>query len=206
MDPFELKREQLKLAPKILLNDAISKIKTIGGAACFPFENKLYACVVVCEYPSLKLLEKQTFILTNPLPYKPGFMAYREMPAIIEAYNKLEQEPDILIVSGHGVAHPRKIGLASHLGLALNVPTIGIGNKLLVGKVEQGKIHLRNEIVGFEVKTREYANSLYVSPGHLITLGSTLNFVKETIKFPHKLPEPLHLAKKIAKKEAKVEM
>ena len=203
MDIFELKKEQLKLAPKIVLNDGFSKIKTIAGVDCCPFENKLIACVVICEYPSLKMLEKKTFILDGPLPYKPGYLAYREMPAMIEAFNKLEEEPDILFVDGLGILHPRRIGLASHLGLVLNQPTIGITDKLLFGKVENGKIIYNNHVSGFEIKTKEHAKSIYVSPGHFITLGSTLNIITNAIKFPHKMPEPLYLAHKFAKKKAK---
>jgi len=200
MDTFELKREQLKLAPKVVLTDNFTRVKTVGGAVTLAVKNNLLGCVVVCEYPSFKVLESQTYLLSDPLPYQSELSAYREMPAIIEAYNKLEQEPDVLFVSGQGIAHSRRLGLASHLGLALNQSTIGVTTQIKVGRLEQGKIIFRNEIAGFEIKTRNYANPIYVSPGHLISLGSTLRLVQETIKFPHKMPEPLHIARKIAKK------
>ncbi|MEK6846495.1 MAG: endonuclease V, partial [Nanoarchaeota archaeon] len=167
--------------------------------------NKLLACVVVCEFPSLKVLEQKTYLLHDPLPYQPGFRAYREMPAMIEAYNLLEQEPDVILVKGEGILHPRRLGIASHLGLSLNKPTIGVSQNLVLGKLEQGKIFFNNEICGFEVKTREYANPVYVTPGHLITLGSVLNIVAKTIVFPHKMPEPLHLAHKLMRKSVKGE-
>ena len=203
VDTFELKREQLKLAQRVVLKDNFTRIKTIGGTACLPVGNKLLAVVIVCEYPSMKILEKQSYLLSDPLNYIPGFLAYREMPALIEAYNKLEQEPDLLIVNSQGVAHPRKIGLASHLGLALNIATIGVTKNQLLGKIENGKMIYHNEIVGFEIKTREHANPVYVSPGHNISLGSTLKLISEMILPPHKMPEPLHLARKYAKKEVK---
>ncbi len=203
MDLLELKKEQRKLAAKISLQDGVSRPKTLGGIDCVSVGEKLLACVVVCEFPSLTLLEWKTYLLEAPLPYVPGFQAYREMPAMLEAYNLLEQEPDILLVSGAGIAHPRKLGLASHLGLALNKPTIGITESLLVGKVELGKIILTNEIVGFEIKTREHAKAIYVSPGHLVSLGMALNLISKTIRFPHKMPEPLHLAHKLGRKMAK---
>jgi len=152
----------------------------------------------------MKIVEKSKYILSDPLPYKLGYSAYREMPAMIEAYNLLEQEADIIIVNGNGINHPRKMGVASHLGLALNKPTIGVKQKLSSGKVEKGKIILNNEIVGFEVKTREHANPIYVSPGHLVSLGSCLKIVSKSIKLPHKIPEPLHLAHKFAKKKVKL--
>lgn len=201
MDVVELKREQLKLAPKISLNDGFSKIKSVGGVECIQIGNKLLASVVVCEFPSLKFKEKKTYLLDNPLPYRPGFLAYREMPAIIEAYNQLEEEPDVLLVKGPGVLHPLKFGIASHLGLVLNKSTIGIQDKLFVGKVEKGKILVDNEILGFEITTKNFSNPLYISPGHLISLGSVLNLIPKIIIFPHKMPEPLHLAHKIARKK-----
>ena len=203
LDTFELKREQHRLANKVLLRDSFDKIKTIGGTECLPIGDKLLAVVTVCEFPSLKLVEKQTYLLDQPLPYKIGFQSYREMPAIIEAFNKLEQEPDVLLVKGMGINHPRKFGIASHLGIALNIATIGIIAKNTTGKIEKGKIMLNNDIVGFEIITREHANPVYVSPGHLISLGSTLDTVSKIIKFPHKMPEPLHLAHKFSRKKAK---
>ncbi len=204
MDVQELKREQLKLAGKIELRDGFSKLKTIGAVDCVPSgEHALLASVVVCEYPSLAVIEKTTYFLHDPLPFRPGYEAYREMPAIIEAYNQLEQEPDVLMVSGSGVAHPRQLGVASHVGLVLNKPTIGVSEKLLFGFVENGKIIAHNQIKGFEVTTREHSLPMYVSPGHLITLGSALSIVRDTIRYPHKLPEPLHLAHKLARKKVK---
>lgn len=202
MDLIELKREQAKLAPKIVLKDGFTAIKTIGGAACAAIGQKLLAAVVVCEYPSLKLIEKKTSLLPNPLPYQPGFEAYREMPAIIEAYNQLEKEPDVLLVKGTGILHPRRLGIASHLGLALNVPTIGISETLPLGTVAEGKIVLQEKTLGYALKTKEHANPLYVSPGHLVSLSSVQQIIPTTIVLPHKLPEPLHLALRIARKKA----
>ena len=203
MDLFELKREQRRFAEKVELQDNFSKIKTIGGVDCAQIKNKLVASVVVCEYPSMKMVEKQSFVLSDPLPYATGFMAYREMPAIIEAFNKLENEPDIILVDGTGILHPRKFGLASHVGLSLNKPTIGIIKNLFVGRVEQGKVYLNRDLVGFEIKTKEHASSLYISPGHMVSLGTCLKIVQNSIKPPHKLPEPIHLAHRFAKKKVK---
>ncbi len=202
MDFHELTQEQLRLAPKVILRDGFSTVKLVAGIDCVALGEKILACVVVCEFPSFNVLEKKTYLLDNPLPYHPGFQAYREMPAMIEAYNQLEQEPDVIIVSGAGIAHPRKLGIASHLGLALNKPTIGVTESLLVGTVDKGKIVYENMIVGFEITTREHARPLYVSPGHLMALGTVLNLIPKMLRYPHKMPEPLHLAHKIARKKA----
>jgi len=201
MDTFELKKEQSKLANKIIVKDLFDKIKTIGGAECIALGEKILAVVVVCEFPSLKMIEKKTYLLSSPLPYKPGYQAYREMPALMEAYNQLSEEPDILLVKGFGINHPRKFGMAAHLGLALNQPTIGVTQKNIVGKVEKGKIIFQNDIVGFEITTKEHANPVYVSPGHGVSLGSALDLVSKIILPPHKMPEPLQISHKIAKKK-----
>ena len=203
MQTTELKKEQLKLTRKVQIRDGFEQLKTIGGVSCTNFEDKLLATVVVCEFPSMKLLEKQTAILHNPLPYQPGFIAFREMPIMLEAVNKLEQDPDLLLVKGTGIAHVRKIGIASQLGLSLNLPTIGVTDKIVSGRVENGKINLRGEIVGFEIKTREHSKPIYCSPGHLIFLGSVLQIIPKTVQYPHKMPEPLHITHKIGKRKVK---
>src|SRR3989338_7184178 len=203
MDNFEFKKEQLKLAPKILVQDGFDKVKTIGGAECFTMGNNILACIVVCKADSFEVIETKIYLLTDPLSYHPEFVAYREMPALIEAYNLLETEPDVLFVYGSGILHPRKMGLADHLGLILNKPTIGITEKLPLGLVEQGKVFLGVEIRGFEVKTKEFANPIYISPGHLMSLGSALQLTAKTICYPHKVPEPLQLARKIGRKKMK---
>ena len=200
METFELKKEQAKLTGKIVLRDGFEKVKTIAGAECIAVGNKVMASIVVCEFHSSKVLEYQTYLLSDPLPYHPEYVAYREMPALVEAYNKLEQEPDVILVSGAGINHPRKIGIASHLGLILNKSTIGVMDKLELGRVEHGKIMIGLDLAGFEIKTREHANPIYVSPGHLITPGSALKLVSKSIVYPHKMPEPLHLAHKFGKK------
>ncbi len=202
MDLIEFKKEQIKLAPRVVLRDGFNKLNTIGGVDCVPCGTGLLACVVVCTFPSLQLKEKKTFLLHNPLPYAQGFIAYRELPAIVAAFNLLEEEPDLLLVDGAGIMHSRRFDLASHLGLVLNTPTIGVSEHLSVGAIEKGKVLDQGEILGFEITTREHARPLYFSPGHLVSLGTILDLIPQTIQPPHKLPEPLHLAHKMAKKKA----
>lgn len=201
MNLEDLKKEQVKLAQKVILNDNFKKINAVAGADAVYQDQEVIACVAVCDYKTLKIIETQIAKVKAPMPYVPGFLAYREMPAVIEAFNRLENKPDVLIVDGHGVAHPRRFGLASHLGLMLNLPTLGVAKNLIIGQVENGKIFIEKDMVGFEFISKEHAKPLYVSPGHLISLGTSLKIVAETTRPPHKLPEPLHLAHKFAKKE-----
>ncbi len=200
MDLLELKREQAKLSYRINLEDTFSEIKTIGGAECQVIGNKLLATVVVCEFPSFEVKEQKSYVLDNPLPFKQGFAAYREMPAIIEAVNQLEQEPDLLLVKGEGILHPRGLGIASHLGLELNIPTIGVQDKFTFGNLQEGRIIVDGRVSGFEIKTKEFSNPLFVSAGHNISPETVLNIIPKTILHPHKLPEPLHLAHKLGRK------
>ncbi len=192
METYELKLEQLRLAKKITTLDKIKNPKTIGAAICINKENSLIAAVVTFSYPELTLLEKHTYTHANPLPFKADFQAYREMPAIIEAFNLLDEEPDILLVHGRGINHPRKIGLASHLGLMLNQPTIAITDKESPTTTD--------EIVSITFQSRPHANPLFISPGYKVSLGTTKRLVPNLMKHPHKMPEPLHIARKVAKK------
>jgi len=200
----ELKQEQIKLSQKVILQDNFKKIKTVAGIDQVYQDKEVISCIVVCDYKTMKIIEKQTARAKAPLPYIPGLLAYREIPAALEAYNKLENKPDVIIVDGQGIAHPRRFGFASHLGLALSKPTIGLAKTLVKGNVEKGKIFIEKDMVGFEFKSKEHAKPLYISPGHLISLGTALKVITQTIKPPHKLPEPLHLAHKFAKKELKL--
>ncbi|MBI2582597.1 endonuclease V [Candidatus Woesearchaeota archaeon] len=200
MDLFELKKEQAKLSYRIKLEDSFDEIKTIGAAECQVMGDKLLATVVVCEFPSFKVKETKQYQLGNPLPYRPGFAAYREMPAIIEAFNQLDEEPDLLLVKGPGILHPRRIGIASHLGLALNIPTIGVEDKITFGTLEDGKIVVEGEILGLEIKTKEFSNPLFASPGHNVSLETVSKIIPKTIVHPHKLPEPLHIAHQLGRK------
>lgn len=204
MDLHELKREQAKLSYRVSLEDAFSDIKTIGAAECQVLGTKLLATVVVCEFPSFEVKEQKSYVLDNPLPHKPGFVAYREMPAIIAAFNQLEEEPDLLLVKGEGVLHPRRLGIASHLGVELNIPTIGVQDKITFGDLQDGKVLLNGEISGFEIKTKDFSNPLFVSPGHNISLDTVLKIIPKMIVHPHKLPEPLHIAHKLGRKALKV--
>lgn len=204
MDTFELKREQQRLARKVITQSTVEEIRTVGGASTQVLSpQELLASVVVCEFPTFKILELKTFVLRNPLPYKAGFEAYREMPAIIEAYNLLDTEPDVLLVRGAGVAHPRHIGIASHVGVELNKATIGVCDHLNSGTVVDGEIILHNQVCGFEVTTRDHANPLYFSVGHMVSLEMIQKLIPQLVCYPHKLPEPLHLAHKLARKQVK---
>jgi deoxyribonuclease V len=197
----KFKQEQLKLAKKVVKKDDFDSIKLIAGVDQAFINHKVISAIVVCDAKTLKPVEEKYAVAKAPIPYIPGFLSYRESPAAVEAFNQLENKPDILIVDAHGIAHPRALGMASHLGLLLDVPTIGVSRKLMVGKSqENGKIIYNEKIVAQEVITREHARPLYVSIGHRVSLKTAVETVKKTTIQPHKLPEPLHLAHRYANK------
>jgi len=196
----KFKQEQLKLAKKVIKKDDFDKFELIAGVDQAFVNNKVISAIVVCDAKTLKPVEKKYAVVEATIPYIPGFLSYRESPAAVEAFNKLEKKPDIIIVDAHGLAHPRRLGMASHLGLLLDVPTIGTAKKLIVGKSQNGKIVHNNKVIAQEVVTKEHARPLYVSIGHRISLKAAVELVKKTTILPHKLPEPLHLAHRYANK------
>jgi len=198
VDLEKLRDEQLKLAGKVTISDTTS-IKTIAGIDQAVMENKVVSAIVVCD-KELKVKEKKYAVAQARMPYKSGFLFYREGPAAIEAFNALNEKPDVVIVSSNGILHPRRIGMASQLGVLLDVATIGIAKRLMLGEVQEGTIYVDKEARGYELKTREHSNPIYMSPGHNISLKTSLETIKKCLKYPHKLPEPLHFAHQYVKK------
>jgi len=207
IDINRLKEEQIKLAKKVVINGNIKSIKTIAGAEQAFFGNKVICAIVVCNFKSLRAIEEKHAVADSKIPYISGFMFYREGPAVMDAYNKLEQKPDVLIVNGNGILHPRRIGMASHLGILLDMPTIGIAKKLSIGESKENTVYVDKEARGYKFISREHAKPIYISPGNKVSLKTSLDIIRCCIQYPHKLPEPLHLAHKYAdriKKELKI--
>lgn len=208
----KLKEEQLKLAKKVITKDSFEKIELVGGADCAFSQDCVLASIVVCDYKTMEIKEKAYAVKKANVPYMAGFLIYREGPAISEAYSKLKQKPDVMIFDGNGILHPRRCGLASHIGVLLDIASIGVAKHLLVGEVKGNVVYVDKEARAELLITREHSKPIYISPGHKISLKTSVEIVKNCIKFPHKLPEPLHWAhryaneimEKMAKGELKV--
>jgi deoxyribonuclease V len=114
----------------------------------------------------------------------------------MEAFNKLDNKPDVLIVKGNGILHPRRIGMASHVGILLDMATIGFTKNLMLGEVREKTIYVEKEARGYELITREHARPVYISPGNKVSLKTSLEVIKNCLRYPNKLPIPLHLAHK----------
>lgn len=163
------------------------------------------AAVAVLSFPDLQIVESAIASIPTTFPYIPGFLSFREIPAILKALEKLTIIPDLILCDGQGIAHPRRFGIACHLGVLIDVPTIGVAKSLLVGKHEElspekGSYQLlihRGETVGAVLRSRTGVKPLYVSIGHRISLNTAIDYVlKCTTKY--RLPETTRWADKLA--------
>ncbi len=160
------------------------------------------AAAVVLKYPELTVQETSVVQGKTEFPYVPGLLSFREMPLTLQACERLDSEPDLVMVDGQGIAHPRRIGLASHLGLFLNVPTIGCAKSPLFGKYNEPDYlagsfsDIRDpsgETIGAVLRTKTGVKPLFISIGHLIDLSSCIQWVLQCSR-GYRLPEPTRLA------------
>jgi len=160
-----------------------------------------HAAVVVLTYPDLQFVDQASAAAESCFPYIPGLLSFRELPVLLEAFRKLQSVPDLVLVDGQGIAHPRRLGLASHLGLWLGLPTIGCAKSRLVGIADAvGKTRGANqplfdkaEEVGRVLRTRTGVRPLYVSPGHLVTVATSVRLTLDC-GGGFRLPEPTRRA------------
>jgi len=199
VDFLKLEREQLKLSKNLKIEDNINfeLADRIAGIDNVFFKNNIISAVVVMK--NGEIFEQEYLSDKIRFPYVSGFRAYRELQAMVQAFNKLDEKPDVVFVRGNGILHPRGLGLASHFSLATGVPTIGITDSLLGGEVQGDAVFLNLKLVGKVIHTKEGAKPFYVSPGNLISVTSAARLVRKFTVESHKYPEPLRLAKKYAK-------
>lgn len=181
---------QEKLREKLILIDDFKNAKNIAGVDVAYKNDKAFCGVVIMS--KNKVILKKTKESRVKFPYIPSFFAFREAPAIIKTVKEVKKKIDILLVNGHGIAHPRGFGLASHVGLILDLPTIGVATSLLCGKIKENYILLNRKRVGYKYK------NIYISPGHRISLSSSIKIVQGCMA-NHRLPEPLHRAHLLSK-------
>ena len=203
LSPAEARRLQGELASRVAVGPALDlgSIKHVAGADVSTQGDRAYATVAVLEFPGLSVVEVRGFEAPLEFPYVPGLLAFREIPSVLGALRKVETAVDVVILDAQGLAHPRRMGLASHIGLFLDVPTVGCAKSLLVGKfedpgVEKGSVadlvH-RGEVIGRVVRTREGVSPVYVSVGNGVDLESAVELVLACCT-KYRLPEPTRQA------------
>jgi len=194
---------QKDLKDKVSLKKIDKRIKYVAGldVSYAKESNIMWAGFVVLDFPSLNKAEERWSQKKVSFPYIPGLLSFREIPALIDVLRKMEIEPDLIFCDGQGIAHPRGLGLASHLGILLNKSTIGCAKSPLVGtysQVGESKgnyaylIH-QNRIIGAVVRTRSKVKPIFVSPGYGVMLNDCVTFVLETCS-KYRIPEPTRQA------------
>jgi deoxyribonuclease V len=188
------------LKDRIILEETFPEVRMIGGAdvAYSKDGDLLFGAIVVLSYPEMEAVDMATAHGKTPFPYVPGLFAFREGPILIKTFQKLKMRPDLMIYDGQGIAHPRKFGLASHLGLWLDLPSIGCAKTALLDEdISPGSskgsfeiIRKEGEEVGAVLRTREGVKPLFVSPGHRIDLRTSIQIVLAACQ-RFRIPEPL---------------
>lgn len=199
---------QKELRLQVKLENDFKVIKTICGVDCsYDLKSNLSRAVLcLFSYPDMTLIESCMSHLPTDFPYVPGLLSFREIPVILEAFRILSVTPDLLMVDGMGIAHPRRMGIATHLGLYLDLPSIGVGKSLLCGKYEMPSSHKgdysdlihKGEKIGTVLRSKDNTNPLFISPGHKIDHETSIKLVLDSL-IKYRLPEPTHVADKFSK-------
>lgn len=206
LTPKEAIALQKELAAKVTLVPLTKEPKLIGGCdvSMNRFAKEGYAGFVTLSYPELELLDHAVVKDQIPMPYIPGLLSFREIPMLLKAWKKLAAKPDLIIVDGIGIAHPRRFGIASHLGVLLGIPTIGCAKSVLTGIYEEpaqvpGSFSYlydkrdQSIIIGAALRTKANVKPVFVSPGNLITLEESVELVYASVR-KHRLPEETRFA------------
>jgi deoxyribonuclease V len=203
LSPGEAVKVQQQLRVLVRLEPLTQPVDTIAGAdiSFNKFSDVVYAGIVVLSLPELRIVETAGVRSVTKFPYVPGLLSFRETPSVLEAWEKLKTKPDVLMLDGQGIAHPRRFGIACHVGVLLDLPTIGCAKSILVGRHgelgmeagSQAPLVDRGEQVGVALRTKNKVSPVYVSPGHRIDLPSAVDLVlRSTGKY--RQPEPTRQA------------
>jgi deoxyribonuclease V len=195
---------QQQLAGQVLQKNQFGPVSTVAGVDVSYGDGTAKAAAVVLSYPDLEMIDCSVVRRSVEFPYVPGLLSFREGPVMFDALEKLKHKPDLLIFDGHGWAHPRRLGLASHLGVILDLPSIGCAKASLCGSYDEPGplsgdftfLNEQGEIIGAAVRSRSKVKPVFVSVGHRIDLATSITFViaccrgyrvPETTRWAHRL-------------------
>ncbi len=203
LSPEEAIKQQKELRRLTRLKPLTQPIRTIGGAdiAYDQSSDVIYAGIVLLDYESMEVLLCCSVQDRMQFPYIPGLLSFREIPAIMKAWNNLPWKPDVLMMDGHGIAHPRRVGVATHFGILTGCPTLGCGKTHLLGTyqelgVKKGSISPlidQGETIGHVVRTRDDVKQVWISPGHGISLEQSVEIALHCAR-AYRIPEPTRQA------------
>ena len=198
--------DQLRLAPNVVDGGGPRGVRLVAGCDCAFEGDAIVGAIVVHAWPSLEVVDRVRCRRPIRMPYVPGFLSYRELPVLLQATALLAELPDLLIVDGCGRLHPRRFGLACHLGLVLDLPAIGNAKSLLCGnhrtlrpnRGARATIKHRGEIIGAALRTRDDVKPVYASVGHRLSLDAACRWIFATAD-RFRLPEPIRTADHLSK-------
>ena len=194
---------QKEMQQYIDLQPLNKKIALIGGAdiSFNKFEKTVYAGIIVLSFPSLQPVHEVTIIAETMFPYISGLLAFREVPALVCAWHQLKLKPDVMVLDGQGIAHERRMGIATHFGILADVPAIGVAKSRLIGtytepenkQFAQAPLMHKSEQVGTVLRTKLNCKPLFVSPGHKTSLAQSVHIITTCVT-KYRIPEPTRLA------------
>ena len=191
---------QRAVAAHACIEDRFDEIRTIAGVDQAFFDDKVISGIVTLDYETMEEKDRAYAIVATEFPYIPTFLAFREGKAIVSAYRKLPETPELLMIGRCGINHPRSAGLATHIGVALDIPTIGVSKSILCGIPEQpagaGTVQLLmygGRQIGWVLKSKENCNPIIVAPGHRVSMESSIEITRHCLR-GYKLPEPTRQA------------
>lgn len=195
----EATKIQHELRHQVSLEKYTGECRIIGGAdvSLNLYSSTVYAGIVLMRYPGWVPFAYSMVKAEVKFPYVPGFLAFREVPPLVKAWEMLEQKPDVLVVDGHGIAHPRRMGIASHFGAHTGQVSMGCAKKILCGNFEEpgnetgnfSAISHQHEIIGYALRTKKNVKPVFVSPGHKMDLDSCKNLILNCMG-KYRIPEP----------------
>ncbi len=200
----KLSEEQEELASKVSLDDGFKEIRSVGGVDVAYDNDKAFAACVVMDSEGTSIIEERRLSGKVSFPYVSTYLSYRELPMVMKVYGNLREKPDVLMVDGNGILHPRRMGIASHAGVQLNIPTVGVAKKLLLGKLGKipekigdfGSVLHNGSVLGMALKSSKSDNYVYISPGHKVSMRTSLELCKKLCF--HRVPEPIRRAHRMA--------
>ena len=197
-----LERLQIRLASKVILEDRLNWPPELvaGLDVAFRGDEAVAACVLL-SFPEFQALEVSVARARLRFPYVPGFLSFREVPVMLKALRGLSRRPDVVLVDAQGIAHPRRCGAATHLGLVAHMPSVGVAKRRLVGHYHfeprrpdtWAPLYHEGELVGFVYLSKARCRPIFISPGHMVSFTTALELVRACVR-GHKLPEPTRLA------------
>ena len=218
LTPSEAVALQKRLRQEVILQPLPADVQLVAGAdiSYNRFSDVVYAAIVVLRLPGLEVVTTSGIVSTLKFPYLPGLLSFREAPSLLEAWEKLSLRPDVMMLDGMGIAHPRRFGIASHIGLLIDLPTVGCGKSLLTGRYEepapqagsQSPLMDKGEQIGVALRTKDRVSPVFISPGHLADIATSVDLTMRCVRVgelkkagrqavtvsKYRIPEPTRLA------------